>query len=252
MGKFFSVDSPLYRFASRLTDILILNLLWILCSIPIFTIGAATTAVYYVNLKMIKNEEVYIVRSFFKSFKENFKQSTIMWLIYLFAAIVLATDYYYLFQISEKSNIVLKGITVLATILYLFAILYAFPLQARYENPIKRTIFNSIIISIRYFKRTIIIIGLLVVITFIGLYTTTTLIFAILFGVGILSYVVTAYVLKIFEEIERKNIEVLNEEQEDKEQEDKELEDEELEDKELEDKEQEDKELEDKELEDIN
>ena len=230
MGKFFSVDSPLYRFASRLTDILILNLLWILCSIPIFTIGAATTAVYYVNLKMIKNEEVYIVRSFFKSFKENFKQSTIMWLIYLFAAIVLATDYYYLFQISEKSNIVLKGITVLATILYLFAILYAFPLQARYENPIKRTIFNSIIISIRYFKRTIIIIGLLVVITFIGLYTTTTLIFAILFGVGILSYVVTAYVLKIFEEIERKNIEVLNEEQEDKEQEDKELEDKELED----------------------
>lgn len=211
MGKFFSVDSPLYRFASRLTDILILNLLWILCSIPIFTIGAATTAVYYVNLKMVKNEEVYIARSFFKSFKENFKQSTIMWLIFLFATIVLATDYYYLFQISDKSNIVLKGITVLATILYLFAILYAFPLQARYENPIKRTIFNSIIISIRYFKRTLIIIGLLAVITFIGLYTTSTLIFAILFGVGILSYVVTAYVLKIFEEIERKNMEYQNE-----------------------------------------
>lgn len=211
MGKFFSVDSPLYRFASRLTDILILNLLWILCSIPIFTIGAATTAVYYVNLKMIKNEEVYIARSFFKSFKENFKQSTIMWLIFLFATIVLATDYYYLFQISEKSNIALKGITVLATILYLFAILYAFPLQARYENPIKRTIFNSIIISIRYFKRTLIIIGLLAVITFIGLYTTSTLIFAILFGVGILSYVVTAYVLKIFEEIEKKNMEYQNE-----------------------------------------
>ena len=211
MGKFFSVDSPLYRFASRLTDILILNLLWILCSIPIFTIGAATTAVYYVNLKMVKNEEVYIARSFFKSFKENFKQSTIMWLIFLFATVVLATDYYYLFQISDKSNIVLKGITVLATILYLFAILYAFPLQARYENPIKRTIFNSIIISIRYFKRTLIIIGLLAVITFIGLYTTSTLIFAILFGVGILSYVVTAYVLKIFEEIERKNMEYQNE-----------------------------------------
>ncbi len=211
MGKFFSVDSPFYRFASRLSDILILNLLWILCSIPIVTIGAATTAMYYVNLKMVKDEEVYIVRSFFKAFKDNLKQSTIMWLIFLFAGGVLVTDYYYLFQIATKSNIILKGITVLATILYLFSILYAFVLQARYENPIKRTIFNSIIISIRYFKRTLIIIGLLAVITFIGLYTTTTLIFAILFGVGILCYVVSSYVLKIFEEIERKNEEYLKE-----------------------------------------
>lgn len=211
MGKFFSVDSPFYRFASRLSDILILNLLWILCSIPIVTIGAATTAMYYVNLKMVKDEEVYIVRSFFKAFKDNLKQSTIMWLIFLFAGGVLVTDYYYLFQIATKSNIILKGITVLATILYLFSFLYAFVLQARYENPIKRTIFNSIIISIRYFKRTLVIIGLLAVITFIGLYTTTTLIFAILFGVGILCYVVSSYVLKIFEEIERKNEEYLKE-----------------------------------------
>lgn len=202
MGKFFSIDSPFYRFASKLTDILILNLLWILCSIPIVTIGASTTAIYYVSLKMVKNEEEYIVKSFFHSFKQNFKQSTIMWLIFLVFGVILGTDYYYLFNLSDNPSLFLKGITVLASILYVFCILYAFPLIARYENTIGRTIMNSVAISIRYIFRTIIIILMIAVLTFLGFYSTTTLFFALMFGVGVVAFVVSAYVMKIFENLE--------------------------------------------------
>ena len=65
----FKLDSPLMNFLSKIADIMILNLLIIICSIPVFTIGAAVSAAYYMAFKMVKNEETYIVRGFFKAFK---------------------------------------------------------------------------------------------------------------------------------------------------------------------------------------
>ena len=94
MGRFFNMDSPLFSFLNRVADLIILNLLTLVCCIPIFTVGAAMTGLNYVCLKMVRNEEGYIVRGFFKSFKQNFKQATIIWLIILLAIIVLAGDFY--------------------------------------------------------------------------------------------------------------------------------------------------------------
>ena len=81
MSSFFNMDSPIMRFLSRVCDLIILNLLTIVCCIPVFTAGASITALFSVTLKMVKGEESYIVRGFFKGFKENFKQSTIIWII---------------------------------------------------------------------------------------------------------------------------------------------------------------------------
>lgn len=74
MGSLFNLDNPIWRFMGKLVDVFILTLLWAVCCIPIITIGPASTAVYYVTLKLVRDEESYTVRSFFKSFKENFKQ----------------------------------------------------------------------------------------------------------------------------------------------------------------------------------
>ena len=76
-------DNPIISGMSRIFDMMCLNVLWLVCSLPIFTIGASTTAMYTVMLKVVKNEEGYIVKGFFKAFKENFKKSTIIWLILL-------------------------------------------------------------------------------------------------------------------------------------------------------------------------
>lgn len=72
--KFFSVDSPLYKFMNRLMDVFKLNCMWLLCSLPIVTMGAATTAAYTITLKMVKDEEGYIAGPFWKEFKANLKR----------------------------------------------------------------------------------------------------------------------------------------------------------------------------------
>ena len=72
MGKIFNLDSPFVQFMSRVADLMWLNILFLLCCIPIFTVGASTTAMYYVTLKMVRNEDSYITKSFIKSFKQNF------------------------------------------------------------------------------------------------------------------------------------------------------------------------------------
>ena len=71
MGKLFNIDSPVMRFLGKVADLMILNLVTLLCCIPVVTIGASLTAMHYVLLKMVRNEESYIVRSFFKSFKRD-------------------------------------------------------------------------------------------------------------------------------------------------------------------------------------
>ena len=71
MGRFFNMDNKFFAFMGRIADLCILNIICLVCCIPIVTAGASITAMYYVTLKMVRNEEAYIVRSFFKSFKDN-------------------------------------------------------------------------------------------------------------------------------------------------------------------------------------
>ena len=79
----FNYDNPVWRFIGKLGDLMILNILWVICSIPIFTMGASTTAVYYVTMKLVRGDDGYTLRNYFKSFKENFKQATVIWLLML-------------------------------------------------------------------------------------------------------------------------------------------------------------------------
>ena len=91
----FNYDNPVWRFIGKLGDLILLNILWIVCSIPIVTAGAATTAVYYVTLKLVRDENDGTIKNFFHSFKENFVQSTIIWVILLAAGALLAFDFWF-------------------------------------------------------------------------------------------------------------------------------------------------------------
>ena len=77
-NSFFSIESPLYKFMSRLTDIIKLNFLWLLCSIPVVTMGASTVAAFSITLKMVEDEEGYVARKFFHEFKENLKKGSVI------------------------------------------------------------------------------------------------------------------------------------------------------------------------------
>ena len=183
MGKVFALDSPLMNGLSKLADLIWLNILATICCIPIITIGASLTALHYVVLKMVKDEEGYITRSFFKSFRENFKQATLMWLMLLVVFILLVAD----FMIFRFSGIVFPGwcqiaLTAIA-VLIMFATMHLFPLLSRYENSIRATYKNSLFMGILHLPKTILMMLCWIVPIVITIYVESF--FPILFFLGI-------------------------------------------------------------------
>ncbi|MBO5113967.1 MAG: DUF624 domain-containing protein [Lachnospiraceae bacterium] len=183
MGKVFALDSPLMNGLSKLADLIWLNILATICCIPIITIGASLTALHYVVLKMVKDEEGYITRSFFKSFRENFKQATLMWLMLLVVFILLVAD----FMIFRFSGIVFPGWCQIALIaiavLIMFATMHLFPLLSRYENSIRATYKNSLFMGILHLPKTILMMLCWIVPIVITIYVESF--FPIVFFLGI-------------------------------------------------------------------
>lgn len=161
MGRIFNFEGPVFTALSRLADLFWLNLLYILCCIPLVTVGAASTALYYVTLKMAKDEEGYITRSYFKSFKENFVQATIIWILLLLVMVIMIMDIKIagggntaeVFNSSLISNVVIVAVGVMAIVLAM-TFIYVFPILAQFENTIKNTIKNAFLISIRHLPYT--------------------------------------------------------------------------------------------------
>jgi len=145
----FKADSPFVIFLNRLTDIVILNLFFILFSLPIFTIGASTTALYYVCVKMVKNEESYIWKDFVKSFKTNFRQATIIWVVNLIAITILATDYVILSGGSiENLSTAMLVVLVIFVLILLALMAYVYPMLSHFYNTIPVTFKNSLLLAI--------------------------------------------------------------------------------------------------------
>lgn len=155
MGKLFNMDSPVMVILSKLADLMILNIITMVACIPIVTAGASLTALHYVLLKMVRKEEGYIVRSYIKSFKENFKQATISWLILLLFIIIFIVDLWIIsysgIRFANGLKIALFAVAAIA----LMAALYIFPLLARFENTIRGTFKNALLMSILSLPKTV-------------------------------------------------------------------------------------------------
>ena len=129
MKNLLNLDSPFMIFFSNLTDVLILNVLCLVCCLPIVTIGPSITAMHYVTLKMARDEEGYVLKSFFKSFRENFKQSMIAWLGFLAVTVIFFVDYKLLKGMNTDNS---KKFLMVIFAIYLFICLvtmYIFPLM---------------------------------------------------------------------------------------------------------------------------
>lgn len=156
MGRIFNLDGPVANFLNRVADLIFLNFLAGICCIPIVTIGASLTALNYVVLKMVRNEDGYLTRAFFKSFKENFKQATIVWLIMLAVAFVFGGDVFIMkYSKLEFPKWLTVSLSVVGALL-VFATIHVFPVLARFENSIKNTFKNSFFMGILSFPKTIV------------------------------------------------------------------------------------------------
>lgn len=202
MGRLFNLDSPLMAFLSKVADLMILNLLTLLLCIPIITAGDAITALYYMTIKMVRGEECYIVRGYFKSFKENFKQATIIWILAVLLFLVLWGDFWIINNSGISFGRVMTVLLIIVSIIYLFTMLYVFPVLSRFVNTIKNTIRNAFLMSIMNLPRTILLVifNLLPLLLLLLIPQATP--FVILFGFSVPAYLCSMQFVKIFKRFE--------------------------------------------------
>lgn len=156
--KFLDLDSPLMRFLDKVADLMWLNILTMVCCIPLFTIGASLTALHYMAIKIVREEECYITRGFFKSFRENFRQSTVIWLILVVVFAVLGGDFYLMMQHGVEINNIHRLFIMAVGVLVLFTAVMVFPMQARFANPIRLTFKNAFTVAVLQFPKTFLMI----------------------------------------------------------------------------------------------
>lgn len=202
MGKFFDLDSPFVQFLGRVADLMILNFLVMLCSLPVITAGAAYTAMHYVLLKIVRKEEGYLLRGFFKSFRQNFKQAAIIWLGILILIAVFVVDFW-VFRYSELefSHIFIALFIALALIFIMTAV-YIFPILAHFDNSIKNILKNALSIAILNLPKTILMAVIYILPFVLAYFSTFSWVFIFMFGISLPAYISTFIYSGIFKKFE--------------------------------------------------
>lgn len=147
--KLFGLDSPFFNFMSKLGDLMLLNLMWILCSLPIVTVGASTTALIYTGMKLAKGRDGYVVRNFWSAFKSNFRQSTIIYVILLVLGGAFGFSTWYWMHQEGTVCQILTIASVAILVVWLLEVLFVFAVQAKFENTIGNTMKNALIMAVQ-------------------------------------------------------------------------------------------------------
>ncbi len=204
MGKIFSYDSKFFEVLERTANIVVLNFLIIIFSIPIITIGPTLSASYSVALKMANGEDPKVFSEFIKRFKQDFKISTVVWMLLILLGIVLSVDFYFSNMISNKTiSDMFRFIFTIASVILMFIFTYVFALISKFDNTVKNTLKNSILISIQNLPYTIImvIVNLLPIITMF-LFTNqwaNIILFYMVIGFGVILCVNSIFLNKILD-----------------------------------------------------
>jgi uncharacterized membrane protein YesL len=184
MTDLFNVDGPVLQFVNKIVYSVYLNILWFLCFIPVITVGASTTALFYVTLKIAKNEEGNITKAFFHSFRQNFRQGTLIWLILLAAGIILGVDGYVLYHMRFENLFwtLCTAVFCVAAIAYAIVLMYIFPLLARFDNTTGAMFKNALFIGVRFLFCTVLMAAVYFIMLLVIVRVFTP---AVIFGEGL-------------------------------------------------------------------
>lgn len=200
MKGIFSPDNPVIRFFIKIGYIWYLNILWLVTSLPVITIGASTTALLYSCMKL-QHDDGYPTKNFFHSFKDNFRQATSIWLIYLTAGLLLGWDLIYWNRqgIGPGNVNVAWAVSVAFAILYGISLSYVFAIQSKFVNPVKRTIAYSLLLPYRNLKQTLLIAVTLAAVVYLNLTTVFAVNFVTInIGVGLVAYLLGIFFSDVF------------------------------------------------------
>ncbi len=154
LGKLFNPDSKLSILLNRVADFIILGFLWLACCLPVFTVGAATTALYYTSLKLLAGEESYFTRDFFHSFKMNFKQATLLWIAAVGVGVFLAFD---IALCRNMGNAVATVAVIGFACIYVLTMLYIFPYLSKFYCTFAQAIKAALFMSFRHIGQSILL-----------------------------------------------------------------------------------------------
>lgn len=205
MKGLLDIDGPVMQFITKIVYSAWLNILWMLCCLPIVTVGASTTALFYVALKIAKNEEGNITRVFFRSFRENFRQATLVWLILLGAGVILGIDGYIFYHMRFDSVLWTFGTAIFMVVLAAYAIIlmYIFPLMARFDNTLWAMLKNSLMIGMRFLLCTVLmaLVYFIMALVVIRIFTP-----AVIFGEGLCALLCSYLLSNILEQVGGKRL----------------------------------------------
>lgn len=199
MNGLFSIDSPLWSFSSKALNFLWLSMLWLVCSLPVITIGASTAALYSVTLKYAREEEGYLTSSFFAAFRQNFRQGTAIWLILLLAGLFLGFDFavYYRSGETGPGHMVLMTLCCSLALVFVLTNLYVYAILARFQNSVFHIIKNACIMAICHWPSSLTMLTLSLLILAVGFVAFPPLLF---FAPAGLSYLHARFLRRIFDQ----------------------------------------------------
>ena len=153
----FSMDGPLWRALNFIADVMVLHVLWLVHSLPLVTIGASTTALYYAMMKRIRTNEGQVTANFRQSFKANFRQATILWLIAAAAGAILWLDLNFCTAWGGTAGkVMLAGCSLLLAPCWM-TLLYLFPVLAKFTGSVYDTFKNALLMSVRHLPMTLLL-----------------------------------------------------------------------------------------------
>ena len=199
--RLFSYDSTFSQTAMRVADSCYLNLLWLLCSLPLITVGASTTALYAVTLKLVEGEDGHLTQRFFRAFRDNFRQATVLWLIVFAAGAFLGLDGYILYHLRAASTgtaavfwTLLLALLIAAAVAYAIVLVYVFPLTASVVNTSAAMLRNSFLIGTHYLFCTILVFAIHFVMFFIVVRVFTPM---LIFGEGLCALISSHFLSRV-------------------------------------------------------
>ena len=199
MRTLFSVDGPVMRVMTDIMNLLILNLLTLLCCLPLVTAGAALAAMHYILMQMGEEKDGKIVRTYFTQFKANLRNATAPWLILLIFAVLLYLDYR-VFSADERYRMLVIPAYIGAVVLAMIYV-WLFPLLARFENRCFASLKNAVLMALAYFPRTIAMAAISAVVPFILTQSIRLFPLAIFFGISLPAYLCMFLYKKVMKEL---------------------------------------------------
>ena len=205
--KLFNPDSRIMIFLSRVADLVILNILWLVCCIPVVTIGASTTAMYHVIRHWQKDSVSSIMRDFCQSFKEDFKQATPVYLILLIPTVAVVMNAMLIFNPENSAAVpsYLLVIWFISALILLFISSFVYPVMAFFADSIFKTLRNAMVLALANLPRTILIsvLNLLpVILLFVNLsFFLQSSIFWLLIGGALVAYLNMSILKPVFKKL---------------------------------------------------